>query len=304
MQRIVPNLWFNDNAEEAVELYKTAFSDVTVNRTDHYTDAGKEQHGHEAGQVMTVDFSIEGYRFVAINGGAAFLLNPAISFFVNCASKEDVDKVWNALSDGGTVLMALDKYPFSEYYGWVSDKFGVSWQVTLAEDTDGPKVFPSLLFTQDKAGKAEDAMNYYASVFPDSSVGTIARYGADQAPDKEGTVMYGEATILGEKLVCMDSALQHEFTFNPSVSLLVECQDQAEIDRYWEKLSAVPEAEACGWLQDKYGVSWQIAPVSLNDMLQNGTPEQIERVTAAYMQMKKFDIKVLEDAYNGVAPMP
>jgi len=298
MQRVIPNLWFNDTSEEAANFYITVFKNAKINRIDYYTDAGKEQHGHNAGDVMTVDFQIEDAHFVALNGGPQFSLSPAISFFVYCETAEEVDELWGKLVDGGSVLMPVNEYPFSARYGWLNDKFGVSWQFAVAQKPVSQKIVPALMFTGDYAGQAEEAMNFYASVFPDSSVGAISRYAADQAPDKEGTVTHGEITILGDQFITMDSVKEHDFTFSPAISLLVECQTQEEIDSYWARLSAVPEAEACGWLQDKFGVSWQIVPKALDDMLREGTPEQVERVTTAFMKMKKFDIAALEAAYQ------
>lgn len=97
----------------------------------------------------------------------------------------------------------------------------------------------------------------------------------------------------------MDSSAKHEFTFNEAVSLIVHCDTQQDIDHYWKKLSAVPEAEQCGWCKDKFGVSWQIVPTAMNEMMASGTPEQVARVTKAFMQMKKFDIDTLQRAYDG-----
>ena len=298
MQRIIPTLWSNDAAQEMIDFYSLVFDDLKVGRTDYYTDAGKEQHGHDAGDVVTIEFQIANQTFIALNGGDTFQINPSISFFINCQTTEEVDVLWQKLSEGGTTLMPLAAYPFSKRYGWLSDKFGVSWQIILADDAKLDKIMPSLLFTKQHAGQAEEAMRFYASIFPDASVGDISRYGADQAPDKEDTVMYGTFTINGHTFTAMDSAQSHEFTFNEAVSLLVECESQDEIDRYWNALSADPSAEVCGWLKDKFGVSWQIVPTRLNDMLKDGTSEQIERVTAAYMQMKKFDIAELERVYQ------
>ena len=298
MQQIVPNFWFDGQAEDAAEFYAATFRDAKVLRTSRYTDAGKEIHGHNAGDVMTVEFEIEGQRFVALNGGPQFKVTPAISFFVHCTTAEEVDSLWQGLSSDATVLMEVGEYPFSKRYGWLSDKFGVNWQIMLTESEVSQKIVTSLMFTQDVTGKAEEAMNFYASVFPESAVGMISRYGADQSPDAEGTVMYGEFTLLGQKLAAMDSARSHEFTFTEGTSLLVECKTQEEIDAYWEALSAVPESEACGWLKDKYGVSWQIVPAALATMFKEGDQQQVERVTAAFMGMKKLDIAALQAAYN------
>jgi len=100
-------------------------------------------------------------------------------------------------------------------------------------------------------------------------------------------------------LAAMDSAREHNFAFNEALSLMVYCEDQPEIDYYWQKLSAVPEAEQCGWLKDKYGVSWQVVPTAMEEMMRAGTPEQVARVTQAFLPMKKFDLAVLRKAYEG-----
>ncbi|HEX3568764.1 MAG TPA: VOC family protein [Candidatus Saccharimonadales bacterium] len=299
MQNIIPTIWFNDNAEEAVRFYTSVFAHATTGRITPYTEAGKEQHGHQAGSVMTIEFEIEGMQFVGLNGGPQFPLTPAISFFVNCVSEDEINGLWQKLTKGGEVRLPLTAYPFSKRYGWVSDQFGVSWQLMLVDEMPPQKVMPSLLFAGEQTGHAEEAMQFYMSVFPDSKQGMVSRYQGNEAPGHEGQIAYGECTLLGQQVGFMDSGVDQDVDFNEGISLEVMCKDQAEIDAYWEKLSAVPEAEMCGWLKDKYGVSWQIVPTAMNDMLNNGTPEQIERVVAAFMQMKKFDIATLERAYNG-----
>ena len=116
--------------------------------------------------------------------------------------------------------------------------------------------------------------------------------------DKEGFIKHARFTLAGQSFMAMDSSMPHDFSFNEALSLIVNCDTQAEIDYYWEKLSAVPEAEQCGWLKDTYGVSWQIVPSVMNEMMTSGNKEKIARVTQAFLKMKKFDIKTLEDAYN------
>lgn len=296
MQKIIPNLWFDHNAEDAAQFYVSVFGGSVGTKT-FYTEAGHEVHGMEAGTVLTVSFEVRGFTLVGVNGGPAFKLNPAISFMVSCESAEEVNELYKKLSAGGTILMPLDTYPFSERYAWVEDKYGVSWQIIKGT---GPKIMPSLLFTQDLAGNAEAAMNYYTSVFKDSSMGMIARYGAGQPQEKEGTVMYGDFTIAGQKFAAMDSASSHQFKFNEAVSLLVDCETQEEIDYFWEKLSAVAESEQCGWAKDQFGVSWQIAPNSkMEAMLTDPDQEKAKRAMNAMMGMKKLDIAALEAAFNG-----
>ena len=298
MQRIIPNLWFNDISEEAAQFYISVFDNSKILHIAHFTDAGKEQHGHEPGQVMIVDFELDGTRFTALNGGPQFTFTPAISFFVSCYSEGEINTLWQKLEAGGEVRMPLGDYPFSKQYGWLSDKYGVSWQLILVDREVPQKIMASLMFAKEQTGHAAEAMQFYMSVFPGSSQGMVSKYTAEQAPGHEGQLAYGECTLLGQKVGFMDSGIDQDFSFNEAVSLEVSCDTQEEIDTYWEKLSAVPEAEMCGWLKDKYGVSWQIVPSAMDDMLTNGTPEQLERVTAAFMQMKKFDLAELEHAYN------
>ncbi|MEK7494738.1 MAG: VOC family protein, partial [Patescibacteria group bacterium] len=144
----------------------------------------------------------------------------------------------------------------------------------------------------------EEATDFYLSVFKNSKRGMIARYGTDNPSEKAENVMFTDFQIEGQWFAAMDSGQKHEFAFNEALSFIVRCENQEEIDYYWEKLSAVPEAEQCGWLKDKYGVSWQITPFVMDEYMK-GTPEQVERVTKAFLQMKKFDLATLEQAYKG-----
>ena len=154
------------------------------------------------------------------------------------------------------------------------------------------------MFVGDVCGKAEDAITFYASVFKGTKY-VFARYEKGEEPEKEGTVKYGQFVIDGQAFGAMDSARQHDFSFNEAVSLMVYCRNQEGIDYYWEKLSAIPEAEQCGWLKDKFGVSWQIVPTEMDEMMSKGTSEQVARVTEAFLKMKKFDLAELQKAYEG-----
>ena len=228
-------------------------------------------------------------------------MNPSISFFVSRESKEEIDALWEKLAEGGKALMPLQEYPFSKYYGWIQDRFGVSWQIILP-DPDGdwrPALVPSLLFVGEQCGRAEEAIELYTSVFPESQKGVMARYAAGMEPDREGTLMYADFKICDQWFAAMDSAQNHEFGFSEGLSLMVTCRDQAEVDAYWEKLSAVPAAEQCGWLKDKFGVSWQIIPEVLAKLVGGEDSEKANRAMDAMLQMKKIDIAALEAAYNG-----
>lgn len=298
-QKIVPNLWYNKEAEEAVDFYISIFNKGKVLNVSHYTEAGHAIHGMEAGTVLTVDFEIEGVRFSALNGGPHFTFSPAISFMVSCPTKEEVTELWEKLGVGGTALMPLDSYPFSERYGWIQDKYGVSWQLIFTQTLEEREILPSLLFTGTNYCKAEEAITFYTSVFDeDSAVGDVFRYGADQSQENERAIMYADFTLAGQKFCAMDSGYEHTFTLNEAVSLMVYCKTQEEIDYYWEKLSAVPQAEQCGWLKDTYGVSWQIVPTVLEELLSSTDTKKSNQVMEVLLQMKKLEISKLKEAYN------
>lgn len=298
MHKITPHLWFDKEAREAAEFYVATFgneSRITSVTTLHDTPSG---------DADVVSFELMGESFMAISAGPYFKFNPSVSFFVNVDPSREtdaparIDALWETLSEGGKVLMPLDKYPFSERYGWVEDRYGLSWQLILSdpEGEDRPNTLPSLMFAGEVFGKSEEAINFYLSVFHDSKMGSIHRYGPDQEPNKEGTVMFADFTLLGQWFAAMDAAGEHEFAFNEAVSFMVRCDTQEEIDYYWNELSAVPEAEQCGWLKDMYGLSWQIVPTVMDEMMSNDDFERMAKVTQAFLKMKKIDIAELEKA--------
>jgi predicted 3-demethylubiquinone-9 3-methyltransferase (glyoxalase superfamily) len=292
MQRITPHLWFDKEAVEAAELYAATFPDSKVVNVSTI-------HDTPSGDADVVSFEVLGQPFAAISAGPLFKFTPAISFLVRCSARDQVDELWGTLSDGGNALMPLDAYPFSERYGWTEDRFGLSWQLMYDEGAARQPIIPTLMFSGDVCGRAEEAVGHYTSVFPDSKVGHIDRYGDGEDPDRPGTVRHVGFSLAGQELAAMDSARVNDSGFNEAISFMVPCESQDEIDYYWERLSAVPEAEQCGWLKDKFGVSWQITPTALEELMSKGTPEQTARVTQAFLQMKKFDIAELRRAYEG-----
>lgn len=293
-QKITPFLWFNDQAEDAVKFYTSLFKNSAVKLTTRYEEEGAKATGMPDGSIMTMAFTIEGHDFVAINGGPVFQLSPVISFFIHCNSMNEIDSLWEKLSVGGNVMMALDKYPFAEKYGWIQDKFGVSWQLILPGREQ--KVTPCLMFAGKQHKKAEEAINFYLSIFRNSGLIQLERYKADQGP--EGAVVHSKFTLEGQEFIAMDSHTPLPFDFNPAISLVVNCKTQDEIDYYWTKLSEGGDerAQQCGWLQDKYGVSWQIVPHNLGMLLTDPDPDKAKRVMHAMLTMKKMDIVALTTA--------
>lgn len=159
------------------------------------------------------------------------------------------------------------------------------------------KITPSLWFDMN----AEEAMNYYVSVFDNARIVSIDYYpeGLDEEHMKgmEGKVINGVFELDGQQFICLDGG--PAFKFNEAVSFTIDCKDQAEVDKYWKALSAVPESEQCGWVKDKFGVSWQIVPKRLGELLKDSDKEKSNRVMAAMLKMKKLDVAELEAAAKG-----
>ncbi len=293
MQKITSHLWFDREALEAAGFYISVFQDSIQNSVT-------KLQGTPSGAVDIVSIDLMGQEFTLISAGPFFKFNPSISFLVACRDKSDVDILWERLSQGGSALMELGEYPFSERYGWVQDRYGLSWQIMfMGVQEIKQNITPTLMFTDKQWGKAEDAINFYASVFRDSEVGDILRYSKGEEPDREGTLKHASFRLEGIEFAAMDSARVHDFAFNEAISFVVHCETQDEIDYYWGRLSADPQAEQCGWLKDRYGVSWQIVPTILEQMLQDQDGEKVARVTEAFLKMKKFDIEALARAYKG-----
>ena len=152
------------------------------------------------------------------------------------------------------------------------------------------KITPFLWFD----GKAEEAMNFYVSIFRNSRVGKVTRYGAG-GPGPKGTVMSATFQLEGQEFTALNGGPQ--YNFSPAISFFVNCESQAEVDELWEKLSAGGEKLRCGWLTDKYGVTWQIIPSALGRLLGDKDPRKAANVMQAMLQMQKIDVKGLEEAY-------
>ncbi len=299
MQKITPHLWFDKEAKESAEFYVSVFPNSKIKSHNVIK-------GTPSGDCDIMSYSLNGQDFMSISAGPYFKINPSVSFMVNFDpskdpnAKENLTNIWNKLTEGGKVMMELAEYPFSKWYGFCEDKYGVAWQLILTNPNgeERPYIIPSLLFVGASYGKAEEAVDYYLSVFKDAKLGQRVKYETDQGPNKAGTVMFSDYNLSGNWFTAMDGGGEHKFAFNEAISFMVYCESQEEIDYFWEKLSSVPEAEQCGWCKDKFGLSWQIIPTRMNEMMSQGTPEQNKKVTEAFLKMKKFDIAKLEEAYN------
>lgn len=283
--QIYPCLWFNGHAGEAAAFYCTVFPDCVLT--------------NDTAQVATM--TAAGRRFMLLNGGPEFKPNASVSFFVVYETKAEVDAAWEKLLEGGSVLMPLDAYPWSERYGWVQDRFGVNWQLSFGKLSDvGQQFVPSLLFTGNRAGRAEEAIHYYTTLFQPSSITGILRYGANEG-EPESHVKHAQFTLAGNVFMAMDSSQSHPFGFSEGVSLVVECENQEEIDHYWAKLTEGGAESQCGWLKDRFGLSWQIIPAKLREWMSDS--RKAPRVMEAFLPMKKMDLSRLQEAAEAGEPL-
>lgn len=295
-QKITPNLWFEGNAREAVEFYISAFPDSKITATSYYPKSAEEGLADFqldlAGKVLTIDYKLGGQGFTAINAGPEFKFNPSISLMVNFdpsvddQAEEHLDELWNKLIAGGQELMPLDAYPYSKRYGWVRDRYGLTWQLILTDPEGEPRpyIIPSLLFTDKNTNHSEEAIEFYVSVFENAGVGELAYYPEDTGPAKKGSLMFGDFMLANQWFAAMDSGVDQDFLFNEAISFSISCKDQKEIDAFWEKLSSDPQFEQCGWCKDKYGVSWQIVPENMDELMKR------PNAFAHMMDMKKLII--------------
>ncbi len=278
---------FVSGAEEAMKFYTSIFKNSKI------TDEMKTPDGAGTGGT----FEIDGLKISTFNGGPYFKFSPAISFFHICDSEKEIDELWNEIAKEGSIMMPLDKYDWSEKYGFIQDKFGVCWQLSLGKISDvGQRTTPSFLFVGDGVGGGEDAVKFYTSVFENSEIDGILLYGDGEPPNKPGTVKHAQFALDGEKFMLMEGGGEHDFSFTEGISLMVAAEDQKEIDYFWNAFTADGEESQCGWLKDKYGVSWQITPPILLELMSDPDREKAGRVMNAMLKMQKIDIQALKDA--------
>ncbi|NQG20130.1 VOC family protein [Streptococcus suis] len=291
MQTIIPHLWYDTEAREAVAFYVDLFGgklDWTYTITDT-----------PSGDSDLIQFQLGDMTLAAISAGPYFKLNESMSLMVNVASKDEVTRLYQALSEGGRILMPLGEYPFSPYYVWLEDRFGLSWQLSYAPDLDKPYQFDiCLLFSQDQVGLAQPMLDYYKDKLPQASVGQISYYGEGEAAVEAAKLNYAELLVAGQKMIVMDHGYGGEASFNEAFSLMVYVDSQEELNFYYDLLSAVPEAEMCGWVKDQFGISWQIVPRMLMEAYDTASPETVKAVNDAVLTMKRLDFATIQTILN------
>ncbi|ASS47960.1 MAG: hypothetical protein A3D31_01285 [Candidatus Fluviicola riflensis] len=275
-QPIYPCFWFDTQGKEAATFYCSLFDDAKITSEN----------------PMVVMWELHGKKFMHLNGGPIFTITPAISMFVTCETDQEIESLWEKLLDGGEAMMPLGSYPWSGKYGWVKDKFGLTWQLMLGQiPPHAEKIHPVFLFSNEQYGKAREALDHYAAIFPNSTLYEQQLYEAGEG-QPEGNLKFAHFNLNGAFFAAMDGP--GENTFSEGFSLVVNCDTQEEIDHYWNALTEGGEESQCGWLKDKFGVSWQIVPSVLEQLMSD--PEKSGRVAQAFMKMKKMDIKTLLNA--------
>lgn len=275
-QRLTTCLWFDGKAKEAFLFYKDVFGEVEL----------------VSENPLAVNYNLFGRRFMHLNGGPDFPINPSISFFISVSSQSEIEDIWGKLIQGGNTLMPLGKYPWSAQYGWCADQFGVNWQLML-EHESSCKVMPSFMFTGKNCGKAAEAIEFYTSMFEKSKVIQISKY-EEGEPDITGYIKYAQFELNDLPFGAMDSSANHEFSFNEGISFVITVDTQEEIDYYWNLLADGGKPGRCGWIKDKFGVSWQVVPSVLGKYMTNSVTAP--KATYAFLQMSKFIIHDLEKA--------
>jgi predicted 3-demethylubiquinone-9 3-methyltransferase (glyoxalase superfamily) len=271
---IYPALRFKENAKTALEWYCSIFPNSHI-MLEH---------------DPAVKAQLAGVPFLGINGGPPFTINPSISFMVICETRSEIDHYWNQLSKDGSALMELGQYPWSDYYGWLQDQHGFSWQLYLGKlsDVNQQKIVPTLMYCGTYQGKCQAALNFYQSLFKNFRTQGILKY---TEGEYAGQVKHAQVIANDFTLMAMDSGTPQNFEFSEGVSLVIECENQAEIDYYWDGITLQGTEDQCSWCKDQFGVSWQIVPKNLWKILMDNP-----HALGAIFKMKKLVIEDLIQA--------
>lgn len=276
-QSIYPCLWYNQRAKEATKFYRTLFSDSEIT----------------AENILVSLMEIEDQKLLLLNAGPEFVPNPSASLFVNCKSEEEIEKLCLSFTKEGKVLMKLARYNWAEKYAWVKDKYEISWQLFYKPGKERKKIRPSFMFHGSNAGRASEAIGFYTSVFPNSGVKEIIRYSEDENQNVN-FIKYSDIFINEFDIILFDSALKYKSQLNESFSLVIECETQDEIDKYWLELSKKGLEGRCGWVKDQFGISWQIVPKVLHELVSDEM--KAPKVVNKLMGMGKLNIRELIEA--------
>ncbi len=272
VNNIFPCIWFNNDAKEFIERYQSFFDETSILNSN--------------GFITTVKWS--GSKIMLMNGGPSIQCTPAISLFVYFDQNElRINDLYNTLIDGGKILMPLDKYDWSPKYAWVEDKFGINWQLDIENMRSPQKIVPSLLFVNDKKLMTKEAVSFYTNAFDDHRILLEAPYFPGSGMP-EGSILFTQFKLQNFVMNAMSSTMVHDYDFSMGISFVLECDTQEQIDYYWDYLGKEGKYSRCGWLTDKYGISWQVIPTILGLLMSDESLQS--EVSEAFMKMTKFII--------------
>ncbi|MBP1040536.1 VOC family protein [Vagococcus sp. BWB3-3] len=277
-------LWVDGQIEEMIAVYQEVFASVKRKVTNFYLT---DDHG-VVGDILTVSIEIDNQEFLLLNGGPEFTMTPAISYVVEARTATEAQAIWDRLAPKGEVLMALEDQTMGKLFGWLNDEFGVSWQITVGEGQE--TITPCVMFIHQYFGMAEEAIETWGNYF-----GQLEREVLINNPD--GTVQFAKFTLDGQPFIVMDNDYDHQFAVTMGNSFCFYCDNQAEIDRVWELVTKEGAESQCGWMVDKFGVSWQTTTRDMDTLLRSTNPKAVELTKALY-NMKKLDINYLRELSN------
>ncbi|PZP41316.1 MAG: hypothetical protein DI598_18360 [Pseudopedobacter saltans] len=219
---------------------------------------------------------------------------PVFPFFITLESEQELKSIWDRLVVDGKIMMELKDYAWSPLYGWLEDQYGVCWQLSLGKISEvGKSIVPFLMFCDQQQGNAAEAIAFYQGLMSPQQEPFIVHYAPEQV-HINATVVHSRFYIGKNLFMAMDGGVPQPFNFDEGVSFAIHCQNQEEVDYYWDKITAKGTESVCGWCKDQFGISWQIVPVQIYEILKD--PERRENFFRIMTKMKKLIISDLEKA--------
>ena len=285
--KFAPCLLVDNQVEEMTELYTKVFENGKPLKTLYFLE---DAHG-KIGDILTQSVQLANQEFILLNGGPEFKATPSISYMVTCTSETQLQVLWQELSEGGKLLMNLAIYPGVGQFGWLEDRFGISWQFSLDQSSSSQKITPCFMFSGEQYGNASRAVAEWIEVFQSGEI-------LEHYSNEDLTTKLAKFTLHQQEFMAMDSAVDHDFTFSLANSFYVYCENQKEIDRLWTAITSKGTEMPCGWMGDRFGVAWQTVTRDMDTMLDRKNLTKALAVTQAVYGMMKIDSEELRRIYN------
>lgn len=285
--KFAPCLWVDNQVEEMTVLYTKVFENGKPLKTLYFLE---DAHG-KIGDILTQSVQLANQEFILLNGGPEFKATPSISYMVTCTSETQLQVLWQELSEGGKLLMNLAIYPGVGQFGWLEDRFGISWQFSLDQSSSSQKITPCFMFSGEQYGNASRAVAEWIEVFQSGEI-------LEHYSNEDSTTKLAKFTLHQQEFMAMDSAVDHDFTFSLANSFYVYCENQKEIDRLWTAITSKGTEMPCGWMGDRFGVAWQTVTRDMDTMLDRKNLTKALAVTQAVYGMMKIDSEELRRIYN------